>query len=110
MAAMTYRTRPKRRGPVLRHGAPARRARPRAALPARAGGPDHDRPDRSEPGVRLHAAAAGGRRGLPGDGRTPRDQDHAHDLRRRASAHAMTTPAPPTTRTRCAVVAMMALR
>src|SRR5699024_2128490 len=73
------------------HRAPARRAGAGAALPARAGGPDHDRPDRSEPGVRPHAAMAGGRRGIPGDGRTPRNQGNAQELTHPPEAPAEST-------------------
>ena len=65
------------RGTVLRPRPPARRPRAGAPLPARADRPGAEREDRPRQGLRPDAAARAGGRGLPRDGRAPRDQGAA---------------------------------
>ena len=71
------RRRAGRHGPVLEPRARARRARPGAPLPARADRPHLEPPDRPRQGLRPHAAARRGRRGLPRHGPARSDQDAA---------------------------------
>src|SRR3954453_14674646 len=60
---------------VLLPRSPARRPGPRTPVSARPVGDDRRPHDRSGQGLRSAAAAGTGGRGLPGDGRAPRDQD-----------------------------------
>ncbi|MCW2559312.1 MAG: hypothetical protein JWP55_3276 [Mycobacterium sp.] len=82
------RRRPARRRTVLQPRPPARRARTGTPLPARPHRPHLEARDRPRQGLRPHPAARPNRRGLQGDGRTPRNQDTATALNQaRPSRH-----------------------